>query len=243
MVVHSVKTCGCPLFRERTLWKWHQPARRKNGEREREARTMTALRRENRERGAGALTHQKPKLIFEPSERALIFAAADTVFSEGYLRLMIACVADFSAFFSLMNSTVFSGLFTPCSWKIWMPYLHGISLPPVPSRRNCKPFRYLDGGICRDFSMTALQSVILLTVISNQYLAEATPQSSFLQDVLRFYGENESLSTDNLNNFLQLITTRRPPSIDNEDNPLKNTEVVFLIFSCCLDSDKRIIPL
>ncbi|XP_012682266.2 metal cation symporter ZIP8 [Clupea harengus] len=105
-----------------------------------------------------------------------------------------------------------------------MPYLHGISLPPVPSRRNCKPFRYLDGGICRDFSMTALQSVILLTVISNQYLAEATPQSSFLQDVLRFYGENESLSTDNLNNFLQLITTRRPPSIDNEDNPLKNTE-------------------
>lgn len=73
--------------------------------------------------------------------------------------------------------------------------------------------------------MTALRSVILLAVISNQYQAYATPQTSPLEDVFRFYGEKESLSTYNLNNFLHLITTRRSQSVDNEDNPLKNSEV------------------
>ncbi|KAL2099256.1 hypothetical protein ACEWY4_005736 [Coilia grayii] len=72
--------------------------------------------------------------------------------------------------------------------------------------------------------MTILLSVILFVVVSNQYYADATPQSHFLQDLLRFYGKNESLSTDDMKHFLNLITTRRPQSIDNEDNPLQNSE-------------------
>ncbi|XP_062378956.1 metal cation symporter ZIP8 [Sardina pilchardus] len=72
--------------------------------------------------------------------------------------------------------------------------------------------------------MAALRSVIFLAVISNPYRTDATPQSSSFGDLLRFYGENESLSTDNMNNFLHLITTRRSPSVDSEDNPLKNSE-------------------
>ncbi|KAG7334224.1 hypothetical protein KOW79_002631 [Hemibagrus wyckioides] len=47
----------------------------------------------------------------------------------------------------------------------------------------------------------------------------------FLRDVLSFYGENSSLSTTNLENFLNLITSRRAPaSIDSQANPLRNAE-------------------
>lgn len=50
-------------------------------------------------------------------------------------------------------------------------------------------------------------------------------EERFLPNVLRFYGENGSLSTGNLENFLQLMTIRRAASVDDERNPLKNTEV------------------
>ncbi|KAL7890214.1 hypothetical protein AOLI_G00024720 [Acnodon oligacanthus] len=51
----------------------------------------------------------------------------------------------------------------------------------------------------------------------------------FLQDVLLFYGSNGSLSTANLENFLQLITSRRAPaSIDNAANPLRSAECLSL---------------
>ncbi|XP_072532964.1 metal cation symporter ZIP8 [Salminus brasiliensis] len=51
----------------------------------------------------------------------------------------------------------------------------------------------------------------------------------FLQGLLQFYGSNDSLSTTNLENFLQLITSRRPPaSIDNAANPLRNEECLSL---------------
>lgn len=76
--------------------------------------------------------------------------------------------------------------------------------------------------------MATLRSVILLAVISNQYHTYATPQKSSFEDVLRFYGEKDSLSTYNVKDFLHLITTRRSQSVDNEDNPLKNSEVFFL---------------
>ncbi|XP_051772540.1 metal cation symporter ZIP8 [Ctenopharyngodon idella] len=49
-------------------------------------------------------------------------------------------------------------------------------------------------------------------------------EERFLPNVLRFYGENGSLSTGNLENFLQLMTIRRAASVDDERNPLKNTE-------------------
>ncbi|XP_076830560.1 metal cation symporter ZIP8 isoform X4 [Brachyhypopomus gauderio] len=46
-----------------------------------------------------------------------------------------------------------------------------------------------------------------------------------LQDILRFYGSNSSLSTTNLENLLHLITSRRAPaSIDSAANPLRNAE-------------------
>lgn len=53
-------------------------------------------------------------------------------------------------------------------------------------------------------------------------------EEGFLQNVLRFYGENSSLSTGNLENFLQLMTIRRAASVDDDRNPLKNTEVTFI---------------
>ncbi|XP_063039648.1 metal cation symporter ZIP8 [Engraulis encrasicolus] len=72
--------------------------------------------------------------------------------------------------------------------------------------------------------MAAVLGVIFFYFLANQYYADATPQSHFLKDLLRFYGKNASLSTDDMRNFLNLITTRRPPSIDNEDNPFQNSE-------------------
>lgn len=50
-------------------------------------------------------------------------------------------------------------------------------------------------------------------------------EESFLRNVLRFYSEENSLSTGNLENFLHLITSRRAASVDDDSNPLKNTEV------------------
>ncbi|KAK7148761.1 hypothetical protein R3I93_012946 [Phoxinus phoxinus] len=49
-------------------------------------------------------------------------------------------------------------------------------------------------------------------------------EESFLRNVLRFYSEENSLSTGNLENFLHLITSRRAESVDADTNPLKNTE-------------------
>ncbi|XP_051946394.1 metal cation symporter ZIP8 [Xyrauchen texanus] len=49
-------------------------------------------------------------------------------------------------------------------------------------------------------------------------------EEHFFTYVLRFYHENNSLSTGNLENFLHLITSRRSASIDNDMNPMKNAE-------------------
>ncbi|KAK6304913.1 hypothetical protein J4Q44_G00254990 [Coregonus suidteri] len=46
----------------------------------------------------------------------------------------------------------------------------------------------------------------------------------FLEDMLQFYGENDSISTAHLENFLLLISTRRPAFIVDEENPLVNSE-------------------
>ncbi|XP_030628393.1 zinc transporter ZIP8 [Chanos chanos] len=49
-----------------------------------------------------------------------------------------------------------------------------------------------------------------------------------LQGVLHFYGENDSLPRSKLENFLHLITSRRPLSIDNAGNPLGNVECMSM---------------
>ncbi|XP_051504221.1 metal cation symporter ZIP8-like [Myxocyprinus asiaticus] len=53
-------------------------------------------------------------------------------------------------------------------------------------------------------------------------------EESFFQSILRFYGENNSLSTGNLENLLHLLTSRHSTSIDNDANPLKNAECLSL---------------
>jgi len=50
-------------------------------------------------------------------------------------------------------------------------------------------------------------------------------EESFLRNVLGFYSEEDSLSTGNLENLLHLVTSRRAASVDDDANPLKNTEV------------------
>ncbi|XP_067470761.1 metal cation symporter ZIP8 [Thunnus thynnus] len=45
----------------------------------------------------------------------------------------------------------------------------------------------------------------------------------FLESILRYYGENKSISTENLEDLLVLISARRPPSV-TEENPLANQE-------------------
>ncbi|KAL0969549.1 hypothetical protein UPYG_G00228770 [Umbra pygmaea] len=46
----------------------------------------------------------------------------------------------------------------------------------------------------------------------------------FLQNILQFYGENNSISTAHLENFLFLMSMRRPEFILDEKNPLANSE-------------------
>ncbi|XP_055026057.2 metal cation symporter ZIP8 isoform X1 [Misgurnus anguillicaudatus] len=54
-------------------------------------------------------------------------------------------------------------------------------------------------------------------------------EESFLQSVLHFYDEkNSSLSTENLENLLHIITSRRSAFIDNDANPLRNVECLSL---------------
>lgn len=45
----------------------------------------------------------------------------------------------------------------------------------------------------------------------------------FLESILRYYGENKSISTENLEDLLVLISARRPPSV-TEENPLADQE-------------------
>lgn len=45
----------------------------------------------------------------------------------------------------------------------------------------------------------------------------------FLDNVLRYYGENKSISTENLQNLLLLISARRPELVA-EENPLSDLE-------------------
>lgn len=46
----------------------------------------------------------------------------------------------------------------------------------------------------------------------------------FLDNILRFYGENKTISTKDLEDLLLLISARRPEPI-TEENPLEKVEV------------------
>ncbi|XP_041667886.1 metal cation symporter ZIP8-like isoform X1 [Cheilinus undulatus] len=63
----------------------------------------------------------------------------------------------------------------------------------------------------------------LLLFISKCQSLNVTDQSGhvFLENILRFYGENQSISTENLENLLLLISERRSGSV-TEENPLGN---------------------
>lgn len=47
----------------------------------------------------------------------------------------------------------------------------------------------------------------------------------FLQNILHFYGENNSMSAENLDDLLLLISARRSEAVMGEENPLAMQEV------------------
>ncbi|KAA0717827.1 Zinc transporter ZIP8 [Triplophysa tibetana] len=53
-------------------------------------------------------------------------------------------------------------------------------------------------------------------------------ENRFMKRVLHFYDDNNSLPTENLENFLHLITSRREASIESDANPLRNVECFSL---------------
>lgn len=64
--------------------------------------------------------------------------------------------------------------------------------------------------------------LLLISKCESLRVISAAGQAS-LDNILRFYGENSSISTEDLDNLLQLISARRPASI-TENNPLDNQE-------------------
>nr|XP_046223552.1 metal cation symporter ZIP8 isoform X1 [Oncorhynchus gorbuscha] len=65
---------------------------------------------------------------------------------------------------------------------------------------------------------------LLFISLSNCVQVDSKKGQGFLEDILRFYGENGSISTAHLEHFLLLISTRRPAFIVDEENPLINSE-------------------
>ncbi|KAJ7988878.1 hypothetical protein DPEC_G00313760 [Dallia pectoralis] len=64
----------------------------------------------------------------------------------------------------------------------------------------------------------------ILFISANSQKVDDKKGEGFLEDILRFYGENDTLSTAHLENFLLLISTRRPAFIVEEENPLFYSE-------------------
>uniref|UniRef100_A0A672HW80 Solute carrier family 39 member 8 n=1 Tax=Salarias fasciatus TaxID=181472 RepID=A0A672HW80_SALFA len=68
-----------------------------------------------------------------------------------------------------------------------------------------------------------LLTCVLCFVTTCQSVKVISDGDGFLENVLRFYGENSSITTDNLEDLLQLISERRSQSVLDE-NPLENQE-------------------
>ena len=81
-------------------------------------------------------------------------------------------------------------------------------------------------------NLTRLISCLLVFVSQSHSL-----HVRFLEDILHYYGQNNSISTEDLDHFLLLISARRSEEI-TEGNPLENQEVFYIyqLFSYCFNS-------
>ncbi|KAM7376326.1 hypothetical protein PAMP_006067 [Pampus punctatissimus] len=68
-----------------------------------------------------------------------------------------------------------------------------------------------------------ISCVLVLVTTSHSVNVSDQDGQEFLENILRYYGENKSISTENLEDLLLLISARRPESI-TEENPLTNQE-------------------
>ncbi|XP_026194862.1 zinc transporter ZIP8 [Anabas testudineus] len=74
------------------------------------------------------------------------------------------------------------------------------------------------------FNSRCFISCVLVFVSTSQSTRVTVgDERSFLENILRFYGENQTISTENLEDLLLLISARRPVSI-TEENPLEDEE-------------------
>ncbi len=69
-----------------------------------------------------------------------------------------------------------------------------------------------------------ITSVLLFITQSQSFRVLYQNGHEYLEDIFHFYGGNSSISTENLDNLLQLISERRSDSV-TVDNPLENQEV------------------
>ena len=87
-------------------------------------------------------------------------------------------------------------------------------------------------------NLTRLISCLLVFVSQSHslHVSERDGQR-FLEDILHYYGQNNSISTEDLDHFLLLISARRSEEI-TEGNPLENQEVFYIyqVFSYCFNS-------
>uniref|UniRef100_UPI003AAE6FDD metal cation symporter ZIP8 n=1 Tax=Centroberyx gerrardi TaxID=166262 RepID=UPI003AAE6FDD len=68
-----------------------------------------------------------------------------------------------------------------------------------------------------------LACAVVLISKSQSINVDERDGQGFLENILRYYGENKSISTENLGNLVLLISARRPELIA-EENPLENLE-------------------
>ncbi|XP_073339496.1 metal cation symporter ZIP8 [Pagrus major] len=73
-------------------------------------------------------------------------------------------------------------------------------------------------------NLTCLISCLLVFISKSHSLHVFDADGrGFLEDILHYYGENKSISTQDLDDFLLLISARRSEAV-TEDNPLENQE-------------------
>lgn len=69
-----------------------------------------------------------------------------------------------------------------------------------------------------------LSCVFVFTSVSHSERHVDQDARGFLENILHFYGENNSISSENLDDLLLLISARRSEAL-NEENSLANLEV------------------
>lgn len=75
------------------------------------------------------------------------------------------------------------------------------------------------------FNLKYFLSCVLFLILKPQSIhANQRDGREYLEDILHFYGENKSISTEKLSDLLLLISARRSQSV-TVDNPLAGQEV------------------